>query len=932
MNSPLLLTKLHLPSVRSPLVQRDRLMEKLNQSMNCKLLLISAPAGFGKTTLLSEWLQSKDKSGRRQEEAIKANAGIHPTAPQRQPTAPIPHSFQTAWLSLDEGDNDPLRFWTYVVAALQQVQPEIGEATLSILHSPEPVPLEAFLVPLINETACLKNDLVLVLDDYHVITTRSIHQAISFWLDHAPPQFHLAIASRVDPPLPLARLRARGELTELRAADLQFTVAETTTFVNQVMKLPLSKEQVDAIQTRTEGWIAGLQLATLSMQDTEEVSTFIDALKGTQRHILDYLVEEVLEHQPQSLRSFLLRTSILDRLCEELCNAVIREGSINGTDLLEQLEQRNLFVVPLDHERQWYRYHHLFQELLQHQLQRVEPEQVSEYHKRAAQWYDQQGLVMNAIHHAIAAEAFEWAADLIEQEGQRTHYRFESGTLLLTYLEALPSQMVWTRPWLLLAYTWALFSSSQFAAAATAVQTIERLLQRPDCAPANPDKLHGLVTAFKGMHARMQGATSESVALIEKALQQLPQDDSWIRAIILVNLGVTYFVADNFTAAEHLLPEVTQIGQNRGFADPAIAGLYLQAQFLVLRGRMDEATRLCQQGLNLAKERRWLATYAGVLVQVALADLLREQNQLDAAAHHLMESIDRAIQNRQPGLMMGYITLARVRQVQGDFAAAWEAIHAAEQCRIWLWPTILSVPACKARLYLAQGNLNGAIAWAENSGLGIEDELCYDFTDQRLAGSELDYLTLARVLIAQGRSTTTSALDDAMRLLDRLYAFTQMGGRTARVMEVLLLQALAWQARGEIDRALSLLEQALEIPRSGDYVRLFMDEGKPMVELLHHAASQGIQLQFVNHLLSIFGRAEEIAHAMTIQPLIEPLSERELEILHHLEKGLSNQAIADKLYVSLAAVKWHARNIYGKLSVSNRTQAVTKARELGILG
>jgi LuxR family transcriptional regulator, maltose regulon positive regulatory protein len=901
MNSPLLLTKLHIPSVRLPLVQRDRLMERLNQGMDCKLLLISAPAGFGKTTVFSEWL--------------------------RQIQKPV------TWLSLDEGDNDPLRFWSYVVAALQQIQPEIGEATLALLQSPEPVPFEAFIIPLINEIADLKTEIVFVLDDYHVITAQSIHKALTFLLDHAPPHFHLAIASRVDPPLPLARLRARGELIELRAADLQFTIAETTTFINQVMKLSLSKEQVDTIQARTEGWIVGLQLATLLMQDTEDVSTFIDALKGTQRHILDYLVEEVLEHQSPSLRSFLLQTSILDRLCGELCNAMIEDDSIDGTELLEQLERRNLFILPLDHERQWYRYHHLFQELLQHQLRRVEPERIPEYHKRAAQWYDQQGLVMDAIHHAIAAEAFEWAADLIEQEGQRTHYRFESGTLLLSYLEVLPSQMIWTRPWLLLAYTWALFSSSQFAAAATAVQTIERLLQQPDCVPANPDKLYGLVTAFKGMHARMQGATSESVVLIEKSLQQLPQDDSWIRAIILVNLGVTYFVADNFAAAEQLLPEVTRIGQRRGFADPAIAGLYLQAQFLVLRGRIDEAIGLCQQGLELAQQRNWLATYAGVLVQVALAELLREQNQLDAATHHLTESIDRAIQNRQPGLMMGYVTLARVCQAQGNLSAAWEAIRAAEQCQVWLWPTMLSVPACKARLHLAQGNLDGVIAWVETSGLSVDDELHYSFTDPYPVGSELDYLTLARVLIAQGRSTptSTSALDAAMQLLDRLYVFTQAGRRTARVMEVLLLQALVWQARGEVDRALSFLEQAFEMPHAGDYIRLFADEGKPMMELLQYAASRGFQFQFVKRLLSMFNHTDENVSATIIQPFIEPLSERELEILHHLSKGLSNQTIADKLYVSLAAVKWHARNIYGKLNVNNRTQAVARARELGIL-
>ena len=446
--------------------------------------------------------------------------------------------------------------------------------------------------------------------------------------------------------------------------------------------------------------------------------------------------------------------------------------------------------------------------------------------------------------------------------------------MLLNYLEALPSEKVWTRPWLLLAYAWALYSSSQFTTAVLAVQTIEHLLQQQDSATPNNEKLWGLVTAFKGMQARHQGAVAEATTLMEQALQQLPQDDSWLRVMILLNLGVTYFVADDFRAAKQLLPEVTRIGQTRGLADPAIAGLYLQAQFLALRGRIDEAIALCQQGFELAKKRGWLATYAGVLVQVALADLLREQNQLDVSAQHLVESVDRGIQNQQPGVMMGYITLARVRQAQGDPQAAWQAIRAAEQCQTWLWATILSAPACKARLHLAQGNLEGARAWAEESGLGVEDKLRYGFTDQHPYGSELDYLTLSRVLVARGRVSSQSDLDAAIRLLARLYDFAKTGGRTARVMEVLMLQALVWQAHGDLDRALNLLKQSLDLPRTGDYVRLFVDEGKPMLELLCHAASQNIHPPFVSHLLDAFGQTEK-----RIQPLIEPLSEALIEPL-----------------------------------------------------
>ena len=893
MSSPLLKTKFHIPALRSSLVKRDRLIGLLNQGIERKLILVSAPAGFGKTTLLSDW--------------------SHQTG------------MAVNWLSLDERDNDLTRFWTYIVGALQRTHSKVGEATLAMLHSTESIPFESFLIPLINEIANTKDNIALILDDYHVIINHPVHESLTFLLDHLPSQLHLVIASRVDFSLPLARLRARGQLIELRSADLRFTQAEATSFLSEAIRLPLSKEQVEAIQERTEGWIAGLQLAALSMQDADDLAAFIASFKGTQRYILDYLAEEVLERQPKHLQTFLLRTSVLKRICGSLSEAIVGETIITGSKTLEQLERQNLFVVPLDHERTWYRYHHLFQELLRHFLDRAEPGQAAEYHRRAAHWFYQNEWVTEALQHSIAAQDFDWAADVIEQEAQMPNPRIEPGVLLI-YLEALPSEEVWTRPWLLLAYAWALYSLSQFTTAVVAVRTIEHLLQQQGSATANNEKLWGLVTAFKGMQARHQGATAEATTLMEQALQQLPQDDSWLRVMILLNLGVTYFVADDFRAAKQLLPEITRIGQTRGLADPAIAGSYLQAQFLALRGRIDDAIALCQQGFELVKKRGWLATYAGVLVQVALADLLREQNQLEAAAQHLRESLDRGIQNQQPGVMMGYITLARVRQAQGDSQAAWQAIRAAEQCQTWLWATILSAPACKARLHLAQGNLEGAMAWAEESGLEVEDELHCSFTDQHPYGSELDYLTLARVLIARGRVSLQSNLDAAMRLLARLYDFAKTGGRTARVMEVLMLQALVWQAHGDLKRALNLLKQSLDLPRTGDYIRLFADEGKPMLDLLRHAASREIHRELVSRLLAALGQLGK-----KDQPLIEPLTERELEVLGYLAQGLSDQAIADQLYVSLAAVKWHDRNIYSKLNVNNRTQAVAKARELGML-
>lgn len=900
MTNLLLATKFHRPSGRSPLVSRDRILKRLDQGLNSQLILISAPAGFGKTTVLSEWA--------------------------RQVQLPV------SWLSLDEHDNDLTQFWTYVVAALQQTYSDMGESTLALLRSAEAMSFELILVPLLNELAQLQTHWVLVLDDYHLIAANSIHESITFFLEHLPTQVHLAIATRTDPPLPLARWRVRAQLTELRAADLRFTEAEATAFINQSLSLPLSPAQITTLQTKTEGWIAGLQLAVLSLHEAPTPTTLIESFQGSQRYILDYLVEEVLERQPKPLQSFLLRTSILERMCGSLCAAVLGDDTINARQILEQVERKNLFVVPLDSHRTWYRYHHLFADLLRHTLHRVEPDRVSEYHHRAAQWYEQQGYIADAIGHAIAANRYEYATSLIEQEIQTNENPRFDAIALRNALAELPPQLTYSRPWLLVASSWAAFISSQFTDVVLAIQTLEQLLNERADSVENIDQMWGLVIALKGMQARHQGNTAESIAFMEKALQLLPQDHSWLRSLILLNLGVTYFVADNYEKAKPLLPEVSRIGQARGIADPAIAGLYLQGQFLALRGRLQEAIALCQQGLNLATQRRWLATYAGVLVQVALANLLREQNDLEVAAQHLSESIDRAIQNQQPGLMMGYITLARVRQAQGNWHAAWDAIHAAKQCQLWLWSTILSVEACQVRLHLAQGDLEAAMAWVQSRNLGVDNELCYNSTQQHPFGSELDYLTFARVLIAYGRTKASSSyLQDAMRLLSRLSEFTKAGGRTIRTMETLILQALAWQAWGDGERALTCLKQALEIPRQGDYIRLFVDEGQPMAELLRQAVSKNIYLNDVNRLLAAFGSVEANS-LVPVQPLIEPLSDRELEVLQNLATGMSNQAIADQLFVSIAAVKWHARNIYGKLEVSNRTQAVARARELGILG
>jgi LuxR family transcriptional regulator, maltose regulon positive regulatory protein len=913
MDSPLLATKFHLPVERGltsgqlPLLKRDRLLSQLDQGLNHKLLLISAPAGFGKTTLLANWAH--------------------------QTQLPV------SWLSLDQRDNDPMRFWSYLVVALQQACHDIGESTLAMLRSSEPVPFESFLIPLLNELA-QQEAIALVLDDYQMITTELIHTAMVFFLEHLPTQVQVAITTRTEPPFPLARWRSRAQLTELQAADLRFTDAEATQFLRPI-PFPLTQTQVEILQTRTEGWVAGLQLALIALRITPDPTAFIQSFHGSQRYILDYLVEEVLERQPEPVRSFLLQTSILEQMCGSLCDAVVPE--VNGSEMLEHLERQNLFVVPLDNNYTWYRYHHLFAEALRHQLDQKAAQQFRAGHNLASQWFEQHGYITDAIGHAIAAQAYDQAATFIEQEVQTAANPRLDAIALRSAFAALPVEMVNTRPWLLLALAWTQFTSSQFEAAMGTVQALEQLLKSdksPSDSTAHTEHLWGIVLAMQGMQARQQGDMPQSVALMEQALGLLRQDYAWLRSIILLNLGVTYFVADNYEVAKPLLPEVSRMGRVQGMADPAIAGLYLQSQFLALRGQIEPAIVLAQAGLDLAIERHWLDTYAGVLVQVALADLLREQNQLELAAQNLSRSIDRAIANQQPGLMMGYITLARVRQAQGDFAAAWVALNNAKQCQPWIalnnakqcqpwmWPTILCVEAVQVRLQLAAGNVDAALTQVKNWGLRVDDALQYNSTEDRPMGSELNYLTLARVLIASGRSHLPH-WEAAMQLLTRLHEFAKLGGRTIRAMETLLLQALAWHSCRDLARSLDCLNQAFNIPCQGNYIRLFVDEGQPMTEVLSNAAVKKLHSHNVNLLLAAFGSRNNPFTSM--QPLVEPLSQRELEVLQYLAQGLPNQAIADHLFVSLAAVKWHARNIYGKLAVNNRTQAVAKARELGVL-
>lgn len=929
-----LTTKLYAPRLRASRVWRPRLVARLNQDLDQrKLTLISAPTGFGKTTLLSEWLThlrftiydfGLDTS--------QQNSVQNPQSKIENPRA--------AWLSLDKDDNDPVRFLIYLVAALQTVHPALGETTLAILRAAQPFSVEAVLTTLLNELAALPGECVLVLDDYHVIETETIHAALTFLLDHLPPQLHLIILSRTTPPWPLGHLRARGQLLELHAADLRFTSAEAAEFLNQVMGLNLSKTDIETLEARTEGWIAGLQLAALSMQgrDAQDIPGFLASFSGSHPYILDYLAEEVLQRQPEPIQTFLLQTSILDRLCGPLCDAVLSRGaaptggfargqggrgeftsapplhhSPAAPDILEYLEQSNLFIVPLDDERRWYRYHHLFADLLRNFLQKkIGTPGVAGLHRRAADWFEQQGLVAEAMSHALAAGDAERAARLVEQNAQTLLSRSEM-TTLLSWLDALPAELVRSQPQLFLFQAWALTLTGQLDA-------VEAYLQEGERQP-------GEVAAIRASVAYLRRDMPQAIALFRQALETLPEENSFLRGAVALSLGIAYSWTGQVTQAGQALRQASAISQASSNWHVALTALWNLAQLQIEQGRLRGAAELCRQALELAQqsqqENQPLPPATGGAC-VSLGALLYEQNDLEGAAAQLEAGIKLGEQGVDLAiLVLGYLGLARLRRVQADLKGALELANQAEQlARRYNSPYwTAQAAAYQARLWLAEGQLEVVEHWAQEYHLIAHNEVSYLY--------EVEYLTLARLLFAQSKWTETVAL------LERLRQAASASDRMGRVLEVLVLEVLAYQAQNDTDQALACLEQALTLAEPEGYLRLFLDEGQPMITLLTMAADRlpARHQAYVENLLAAYPRELKNLHPSSFipQPLIEPLSERELEILRLIAAGMSNGEIAEKLVVTVGTVKWHLNNMYGKLDARSRTQAVARARELGLL-
>lgn len=910
MSTPILATKFYVPTLRPTAILRPRLVDRLNAGLHRKLTLIAAPAGSGKTTLVSEWL----------------------TGPN------APHERKVAWLSLDEGVSDPVRFLTYVVAALRTAAPTFGEGVLGALQAPQPPPSEALLAALLNEIAATPGQIVLVLDDYHLIDAAAIDDALAFLVEHLPPQLHLVIATREDPRLPLARLRARDQLTEVRGLELRFTPSEAADFL-RAMNLELSAEDVAALERRTEGWVAGLQLAALSMQGQQDVSGFIRAFAGDHRYIVDYLVEEVLQRQPAAVRSFLLQTAILDELRGPLCDAVT--GQAESQARLLELERSNFFVVPLDDKRQWYRYHHLFADVLRVHLLAEQPALVPLLHQRASVWYAQHAMLDAAIRHALAAEDFSRVADLIEPAIPALG-RSREGTKVLGWLRALPDELVRSRPVLCVGYAWALMTGGELAAMEPWLREAEQWLERNAALGARPAamivvdevefrRLPAMIAIYRAGRAQLLGNARDTMHYARQALASTTEEDYLGRGAATALLGLAAWSSGDLETAYRTYAEGMARVRLAGNISDVITSTIALADIRIAQGRLREAITTYEQALQLATRPGEPTLQGTAELYVGLSELKCEQNDLDAARQYLVRGEELSERTRIPqDRYRGYRARARLKQAEGDLEGALALLHEAERVYVRdFFPNVRPAAALMARIWLLQGRLGEALGWARAQGLSARDELSYL--------REFEHSTLARVLLAHyRRDRVERSLADALGLLERLLYAADAGGRMGSVLEISLLQALAYHAQGDSQAARLRLQHALMLAEAEGYVRIFVDEGPPMQQLLEEAAKTGsAPADYVRQLLAAFGKAEETPpdHQNLVAwqtAVIEPLSERELEVLRLLRTDLSGPEMARQLIVSPNTLHTHTKNIYSKLGVNNRRAAVRRAEELGL--
>ena len=883
--------KVHIPPLQSAWISRPRLLRRLDEGFERRFTLISAPAGFGKTTLLVEWIHQKK----------------------------IP----AAWFSIDQKDNDPAHFLTYVIAGLQTLEAGIGKAALTLLQSPQPPHLESILINLINDVSGISKDAILVLDDYHAVDATPIHDLMAFLLDHLPEHLHLVMATRSDPPLLLARLRSQNQMTELRAADLSFTVDETADLFANSLNLQLSADDIHTLETRTEGWIAGLQLAALSLHGRQDPSKFLKAFRGDHRYIADYLTEEVLNRQSEPLRSFLLQTSILERLCDSLCDAVT--GQQNSRQMLNTLEQANMFVIPLDDERRWYRYHHLFADLLRQHLQSKQGGLLAELHRRASQWFADNGFNSQAVDHALAAHDYGQAADLIQEIAEIDWDRARESRLL-QWFKQLPEERIEANPELCIFYARELFKSGFLDDTERKVHAAEQMLTATSLSGVSKEELQGRIAVIRAYMATRAGDLSRTISFSSQALKLLPQSDVNWRSVAATTLGMGYG-SDKLVEAQQAFSEAMQISKAAGNVYYHIFAGSCLASVVFKRGKLKEAEDISRKLLQLAVENGIEQTGIAGSLYGNLGMIFSEWNDIDKGIRLLHKGVELSELGRDPVILATcQVGLLRALMYRMDFSGAFKLMEDINKRagNFTLPPWITNaISALNVFFLLGSGNLIAALQWAQERGLGIEDKLD--------GARELEYIALAHILLTQHK------LDEADRLLLRLIDDARAGDRVYMMVEMRLMRMLILRAKQQTVDALNELKLALSLAEPGGLIMIFVSKGKPVAELLeeivavkkqdHDDANEGFSLLYAKKLLSIL----KAATAQKIGGLMDPISEREMEVLHLIAAGLSNREIADKLFISLNTVKTHTKSINSKLSVRSRTKAVARATELGLL-
>lgn len=885
MASAILETKLFAPRARDAHVDRPRLKERLDRGAKTRLTLISAPAGFGKTTMLAEWVASRA-------------AG----------------STATAWVSLDAADADATSFWTYVATSIQRAVPALDRALAMVRETPSP-PAGAVLTALVNDLASAETDLVLVLDDYHAISAPEVHEGVAFLIDHLPPTTHVMITTRADPPLPLARLRARGELVEIRAADLRFTADEAAAYLNDVADLGLQATDVAALEERTEGWIAALQLAALSLHDREDASAFIADFAGDDRFVVDYLAEEVLQRQPDDVRHFLLQTCILDRLTAELCDAVTQAD--NGRQMLDRLDRDNLFVIPLDSRREWYRYHHLFADVLRARLVDEKPDLVPLLHRRASEWFEGHGERDEAIGHALAGEDFDRAARLIELAIPEVRQARQE-MLLRRWFGALPEHVFANRPVLSVGYVGALMSNGELQDVDALLTGAERSLDADASNAIVEDqaefaRLPSAIALYRAAQAQLRGDLAATVAHARRAYDLAGETDDLGRGGAAGLLALAHWANGDLEEAHGSWIDSMQSLERAGHHVDAIAIVRALAEIRAAQGRLRDARRTYERALERAEPDGGSPLRGAADLHTGLAELSLETGDLDAAGDHLLRSVQ--LDDQGHGLPQNAarrrIVAALIREAEGDAQAGMGLLDEAERHFIGeYFPVWRPIQALKARFEIRQGRVDDATERLRESRVSAHDELDYLH--------EFERVTLARLLIARGETAS------AVERLERLLTAAEAGGRARTVVEVFVLLAIGRRTTGDQAAALAAVKRALAMAEPEGYVRTFLAEGPPIVALLEAAVAHGISPTYAGRLLAAGDRPRR-------QPLDDPLSERELEVLRLLATDLSGPDMARELVVGLSTVRSHTKSIYAKLGVNSRRAAVHRAGELGLL-